>query len=480
MQKRTTVLLLLSAMLLTSCQGSNGDTQTSTAVSTDTTTEAVTEKVSALSTIPVIDCNGYEFKIISTNQDNRHIDVVATEENGALLNDLVYKRNRSISEIYNLTISTEDKPYNEINDLIMRSVMTGDNPYDLYMTNSTAISLVTAGYLMPWNEVPGIDITQPWWDQSAISDMSIAGASYLITGDISPTCLLTSECIVFNKNLFDSRGLKYPYDEAFNGTWTIDKMIEMSQGLTEDVNGDGVYDDKVDKFSFTLWMDAGTALFYGSEGYLSKKDAGGLPVLDINLEKATSIYEKIYKLVVGNQANYSKVDHEQTFKVFNQGRAYFCDITFQKIEMFLRDMKDDYGVLPLPKFNESQKSYLTNVSGAGTMIVMPATVENPEQTGIVIDALAAAAYDTITPSLYDIIAGVRNVRDEESAEMVQLIIRNRVYDPVRMYMISGNNFADDLLALKSTDVASYFATNETLAKAELKKLIEAFTENNKQ
>ncbi|MFA6947859.1 MAG: hypothetical protein WCQ72_02655, partial [Eubacteriales bacterium] len=144
----------------------------------------------------------------------------------------------------------------------------------------------------------------------------------------------------------------------------------------------------------------------------------------------------------------------------------------------LRDMENDYGVLPLPKYDENQSGYLTNVSGAATMIVIPVSVSNAERTGNLIDAMAAASYDMISPSLFDVIAGTKNVRDSESAEMVQLIVRNRVYDPVRMYGIEGNNFADDLLAKKNADVASFFAKIETKAQSSLDKLITSFTENN--
>ena len=87
------------------------------------------------------------------------------------------------------------------------------------------------------------------------------------------------------------------------------------------------------------------------------------------------------------------------------------------------------------------------------------------------------SHDDITPSLFDVIASVKNTRDEESSQMVQLIIRNRVFDPVRMYYIEGHNIADDLLASKSTDVASYIARNETKAAAALDKIISAFSEN---
>lgn len=478
--KRNQILPILLALVtlgstFVSCAKS-ADSSAPDAGTAAQTTEA--ETTSALSTIERKDFGGYEYRIISTNQDNRHVDVVAESETGSTLNDLVYRRNLVIEETFNVVISAEDSDFGSINSMIQRNVQAGDNPYSLYMTNSTAYSLAVSGYLLPWNSIESMDITKPWWDQKAISDMSIGGKSFLITGDISPTCLLTSECILFNKNLFDDKNIAYPYDDAFAGTWTLDKMIALTKGLTTDLNGDGEIKVDDDLYSFTLWFDAGTALFYGAGGYLSKKDESDYPVIDFDIDKISTIYDKIYKLVIENQANYSTVDHEGTFKLFKQGRAYFCDITFQKIELFLRDMEDDYGVLPLPKFDESQPSYLTNVSGAGTMVVMPKSAVDLDIIGTVTDGMAAASYDMITPSLYDIIASTKNVRDEQSSKMVQLIIRNRVYDPVRMYFIDGNNFADDLLAKKSDSVASYFASVQQRGEKQLQKLIESFIENN--
>jgi len=36
-------------------------------------------------------------------------------------------------------------------------------------------------------------------------------------GDISPTELLTSECMLFNKRLFDDNGMAYPSEDALAG-----------------------------------------------------------------------------------------------------------------------------------------------------------------------------------------------------------------------------------------------------------------------
>ncbi|MDD4772811.1 MAG: ABC transporter substrate-binding protein [Eubacteriales bacterium] len=471
-----TALLVLSAVLFISCVSQTGDEPGNTINTTGADTEPVV--TSALSTVEVNDYDGYVFSIVVTNQDKRHVDFVAEEETGATLNDLVYRRNMRVEDTYNITLASEDKDYGMINSTVQKDVAAGESSYSLYVSNATAYTLASAGNLIAFNNMPGINIENPWWDQNAIAGMSIGGNIYMLTGDISPTGLLTSECILFNKKLFADKNIAYPYDIAFDGGWTMDVMYDIGKGLTEDVNGDGKISDKDDLFSFTCWFDNAHAFFYGAGGVMVNKDEEDIPFLDWDIERYSSIYEKLYNIVIVNEANYSTSDHEYSFKVFNEGRAYFCGITFQKIEMFLRDMNDDYGVLPMPKYDESQERYMTDVSGAGSMIIMPVSAADTEIVGNITEALAAAAYDMITPSLYDIIASTKNVRDEESARMVQLIIRNRVFDMAHMYYIPGDDFCYDLLKAKSTDVASYFAGKEAAANSTLDKLVTAFLENN--
>ena len=170
----------------------------------------------------------------------------------------------------------------------------------------------------------------------------------------------------------------------------------------------------------------------------------------------------IFAIINGTKANYETVvtNHDRSFRVFAEGRAFFCGITFQKIETFLREMEDDYGVLPNPKYDENQQNYSTCVSGAGSMVVSPKTCTDPEFVGSMLEAMAAVSYDMITPDLIDTMASTKNVRDQESSEVVQMIIRNRNFDTARMHDINADKFVEELLPKASTDVASYFAKNE--------------------
>ena len=485
--KKRLALLLCIAMLASSMMACGDSGSTETTADTDAVaeveTEAETEAPKAADSLTVTDFGGRDYRMISTDQDGRAVDIVAEELTGATLNDLVYNRNTAVADLYNVKMSAErNEDYNAINNTVKKDAQAGDLSYDLYLTNYTANSLASGGFLYDFYQLPHVDLTQQWWDQNEIEDMTIFGKLYMAIGDISPTELLTSECMLFNKVLFDDNGMDYPYEAALNGEWTIDMLLEIADGLTTDVNGDGEIKVEDDLFSVTCWGDYAQTLFYGMGGDMSYVADDGSVVLAINVEQCANIYEKAYALLKGTKANYEYSGngtpvmeaHERSFKTFAEGRAYFCGITFQKIETFLREMEDDYGVLPNPKFNEAQANYSTCVSGAGSMVVVPKSCSDPEYIGSMLEAMAALSYDMITPDLIHVLASTKNVRDMESSEIVQLIIRNRNFDTARMHDASPDTFTEQLLIKDSTDVASFFASQEKTYNTKVDKLNEAY------
>ena len=217
-------LLIVASTLAVSCAEKTDDESAATTLAeTEATTEPV--ETSAFSTIEVNNYEGYKFIIISTNQDDRHVDFIAEEENGATLNDLVFRRNSKVAETFNITIEAEAMTYTDVSSRAQKDATSDDSSASLYATNSTAFTMASNGYLLDWNEVPQINLEAEYWDQACIDGISVAGKVYLLTGDITPTGMLTSECMLFNKRLLDNRNIEYPYDDAFAGTWTLDDAI---------------------------------------------------------------------------------------------------------------------------------------------------------------------------------------------------------------------------------------------------------------
>ncbi len=480
--KLTCLLLALLACgsSLLSCGGS-GDTvgEQNTADPAVTETAAETEAPAALTLLPEADYGAHDYRILLLEEDDRYVDIMTEGmENGDIMNDLVFYRNRAVEEKYNITVTGERANPDVVNDTVRRQVSAGDSAYDLYFVKGCANNLAAEGYLHDLTVLPNVDLSQPWWDQTAVSGLSVGQHLYAATGDITPSSLLTSACLVFNKQLFENYDIEKPYDIARDGKWTIDYMNSLTRGLTTDVNADGAFDYRTDLFTLSSWYsDSAFSLFYGCGGTMSEKNAEDIPVISYNMDKFAQIYEKIYSLVI-DSGSYFVTDrdlYETTYECFSAGNAFFCDITLQKIGLFLRDMKDDFGILPMPKLDESQNAYVAHVNGAAGFIVVPSNAPDAARTGMIVEALAASAYDMITPSLYEVIVKTKNVTDTESAEMVDLIIRNRVFDPYYMYTLSGFDFVKTQLDDRSKNISSTLEKNASRAEKDLAKIVDAYS-----
>ena len=97
---------LLTVMSAVSC-GSEGTPDTTTLSGTETTTEA--SEVDYLETLPEVNYDGYEFRIIAQSYDQRPNLPLSEEENGEVLNDSIIRRNRMTEE--RLGIKIINDPY---------------------------------------------------------------------------------------------------------------------------------------------------------------------------------------------------------------------------------------------------------------------------------------------------------------------------------------------------------------------------------
>ena len=482
-------MLITYGLFLTLCLTACGDSAakenptTDAQNPTDSTVETsvVTEEITALSALPAADYNGHIFRVMHENQENQQVDIETVgEENGDVLNDLVFRRNTLVEDQYNIKIEAHNDSMGNVNTIIQKQVQAGLTEYDLYFQNCTGISVATGGYLYNLYDMPNMDMSNPWWDKAALDGLSVAGMAYMATGDISPTSLMMSSCLTFNKTLFGQYDMEFPYELVREGKWTSDVFASMTKDLSRDLNGDGQMTYGDDLFSYSGWCFGNSyALFYGAGGMLSAKDDDDIPYISYDYEKITAIYDYIYKIIVENNSYYvtNLAVYPTAYACFTNGNAFFCDTEFLKIDGYFREMEDEFGIIPNPKFDESQETYITCVNGAGNFILIPNNPENAERTGLITEALAAAAYDGITPSLYDIIIQGRNTRDEESGEMVDIIISHRVFDPSFINSIPGYDFTQKLLIKKSKDVVSTLEKSLNNAKKNMQKITDAYLEN---
>ena len=448
MKTKILAAILLGIIFLTSCANGDGDVQStqadgdgSQADSVDTSVEEVVDirqENLKLYSYPDVNYNDYEFKVMIRGQQDEwdSQDIVAVEETGEVVNDAVYRRNAEVEDrlgikITGLWISVGDQVTR-----LKRAVTAGDNTYDAVMLNFQDSSNATKqGLLADLRETSEIDLTKPWWDQNIIRETSVMNKTYFATGDIS---IMTNDgtwTMMFNKQILKDMNLPDIYEIVKKGEWTVDKFLELGKGVPADLNGDGTM-DHTDRVAFATTLDSVQSLFYSTGNRIVIKDALDLPTYSLSGDMLMTNLEKIYEIMRGGDftmlsGDYAKVNpatHLIVQAAFEENRSLFYAEVMQCV-MRLRQMDTEFGIIPMPKANAAQEKYSTNIHGwASAAISIPQGGVDNERTSVIIEALAYGGYKYITPAYYDVALKSKYARDEESSEMLDIILAGRSAD----------------------------------------------------
>jgi hypothetical protein len=162
------------------------------------------------------------------------------------------------------------------------------------------------------------------------------------------------------------------------------------------------------------------------------KDASDIPYLNVmNNERFLSIFERMFSIMWDNGVWCPNTEDQnfwsETVGMFGSGRALFSASTFYYLNEF-RDVEVEFGIIPYPKFTEDQSGYHSRVEGGCKIAVIPVTNKKPENAGALLEAMACYGFNEIIPNYYEIALKRKNSRDEQSAEMLDLIFSTRSYD----------------------------------------------------
>ena len=378
--------------------------------------------------LPDTDLGGREFNLLC--HEMLTVEFVAEEQNGDTVNDALYKRNTDVSERFNVVINMIQIPGSwDDREPFMRtvrnSVQAGDATYDLVAGVTSYIPLlIPQGIFMDINTVGHLDFAKPWWGEDWITELSIGDKLYLVTGDIALSMWDCMFVFYFNKQLVQDNDLPDLYETVKSGQWTFDKFSELSKTISKDLNGDGVY-DKNDMFGFVTTTGTVVNAFPGGfDLAITYKDENNIPHPQLNIEKWSDAAAKLFDLHHNTQSTLvlppDASDYNIIVPMFQENRALFFPQTLS-FAGTMRAMETDFGILPFPMYDGNQKNYCSVIRNAMSLIGIPATVSSPGDCGLIMAALAAESYKTVIPAYYDIALKVKQTRDDESGEMLDII-----------------------------------------------------------
>ena len=256
-------------------------------------------------------------------------------------------------------------------------------------------------------------------------------------------------------------------------------MAQIIKGHSKDLNGDGKMTN-VDQYGLLDNKNAGYVYMYSADQRVTVPDADGWPTLTLNTERMAEIVGKYYNLIhsgetyldIYSNASYPTSTYRNTIV---EGRAFLATLDVGGLYAQLREIEFDFGLLPMPKFDEAQENYRV-FCGAG-LIGVPSNVPNPERTGVIAEALAYYSYREIRPAFFDIVLENKAVREENAYKVLQMMHENKVFDFGFNFDSNGYNIITDVVVnKKSTDFASAYAKKEKAILKSFEKIITAVRE----
>ena len=144
------------------------------------------------------------------------------------------------------------------------------------------------------------------------------------------------------------------------------------------------------------------------------------------------------------------------------------------------NMQDKYGVIPMPKYDETQDKYYTFLHDQFTSIGITSVHANDDETvqmlGAVLEAMALESYKTVAPAYYEVALKGRYLDDPESWRMLDMIYENVKVDAGVLYtknLASIHQIHRDMIDAGNNAISSKLkAVSRQVEKQLLPKLLE--------
>jgi len=368
-----------------------------------------------------------EFTILSRSETSYEFESVAGLS-GTAVEAAIYSRNEEVMERCNVEITVV--PFlgdwdnrDGFMSLVRNDAQLPVSEYDLVGTHSPYL-MVLAVEGLGWNfaDLPNLDLTKRWWSEAFYNSCNYNGAQYIAFGDITYTLYSYMMVTFFNSQMAEDLEIEDLYDVALAGDWTYSKMEECVKKVT--TNMDAAEDDR----QYGMLTNAHATRVMLSAFNIDLVSDGADGKHEVKILMPATIQEPgqlIVDFVLETAQVYYNNDIDSGVAVqnpmFSAGRALFYQQMLGEALYFKGEMKQDYGVLPLPKYNGDQKEYRTGYRDDMTAIMVPFNCSNEEMSGTVTEMLCEISYKDVTQEYYEETLKYQAFNDPKCVASLELI-----------------------------------------------------------
>ncbi len=309
---------------------------------------------------------------------------------------------------------------------------------DMYYADLLAIpqsmlgQYFAAGMLANLRSLPYVNLDAPYYN-SSVTSASIAGNGiYAVSGAASfnPDYL---SCVYFNRGMVKQFVGEDLYALVNEGKWTWDKFAEFAKTVESvgSLHGHGS--------TFELYDYIDVAASSQGISYISNTE-GVVPTVTYlatpTASNAKAVVNKLRSLLYSD-SSFVKTKGTALRDIFTGDALMFMTDGLYAAEL-ISDSDADWGILPLPKFDEAQKEYISPMMDDSPVFCVLKNTPKYETSGLILEALNLASYEYVTESYIN-----RHIdyvlRDDGSIHMLELICDTAWTDFAHMYASGISN-----------------------------------------
>ena len=384
--------------------------------------------------------------LIRDNKEKYKYELACDELLNDTLYDAIHYRNIDVETRLGLKFKTlgQDGSYSNFakwNETLSVSVLTNTGDFDgaaFYL--STGSSLAKDGIFYNLFELSEdtngyLNFTKPWWNQSMTEELAAYGALFFAGGSLTVSQVSDGICVFFNRDMFNElypdEGDAALYQAVRDGAWTADKMAAYVSEAWTDVNSNGVIDDGdvVGTRNHAMGNSAGQmdAWVVGMGLRFTTTNAYGEPEITLLNSNIIPAYEKVRNVFGNNPGALLTTEEAIETTIENGNVLFFTTALGQGSEM--RTSTVNFGVLPIPKYNEEQEDYYTCFGNESSAIAICSNLSDDRAAMVsaVVELLSAESYKQVLPAYYGTVLKGHYSREQADAEMYDLILGSFVF-----------------------------------------------------
>lgn len=370
------------------------------------------------------------------------------DETGDIIADSIYHRNIKVSDRLGITLEfVEEKgASSNYKNWVQKAEndRAADNELDIYAGYSRSAPLMALkGMNANLLDYEVFNVDKPWWPEALTSECTVNNKLYFCTGDIATSMLWYMNGFMYNKELYKDHisSERTPMDMVLDNEWTMDSFFGMVKELYVDNNQNGTKDES-DFFGATMYStDLGAFQIGAGITSLEKGEDGSLRISEQwNSQRCADICALLGSYIEQPGVFSSTTAARNAF--FNQTSIFHMDRIFliKGVDNGSSDKVEfSCGIVPVPKYDQNQEKYRTNLGNPYTIYAVNATSKKVEAAVTTLEAMGSENYRSVTPAVFEVAMKVRYSDDAQTSQVFDILKEGVSFDLGKLY---GTSFGD--------------------------------------